>query len=126
MTIDDLKIGDEFYAPQTRYRAPLRGKITKINRVNFTYETHYCPAPGVDELMILTNRKVELIDGFVFRNGKKIEVKLVAITAFCDTCHKAYAGPGNLQPDDSIDCNECYKLGDPAFRAATDRLGNPL
>ena len=63
ITLADLRIGDEFYAPQTPRRAQIGGTIEKLSRVTLGYKTLYM---GRIE-MHLTTRKAELIGGYVLR-----------------------------------------------------------
>jgi hypothetical protein len=41
ITLADLRIGDEFYAPQTPRRAQIGGTIEKLSRVTLGYKTLY-------------------------------------------------------------------------------------
>lgn len=72
MKYTDVRVGDDFYAPQNSRRAPISGKVVKVNRVNLTYETQYCPRPDYSETMTLTTFRADLIGGKVKR-GETVE-----------------------------------------------------
>lgn len=69
ITLADLRIGDEFYAPQTPRRAQIGGTIEKLSRVTFGYKTLYMERIE----MHLTTRKTELVGGYVLR-GKVVHM----------------------------------------------------
>ncbi|MDE2099504.1 MAG: hypothetical protein KGL39_19790 [Patescibacteria group bacterium] len=74
LPLDGLRVGDRFRTPGDNRIAPQSGVITKISRTNLKYETHYCPAPGVDELMNLQTRRTNLIGAKVIRGNELFEV----------------------------------------------------
>ena len=65
------KIGDRFRISTAQLFAS--GIITKINRVNFTYETIYAPRPDYSEVMTLTLPISKLSAAAVFRDGQIIQ-----------------------------------------------------
>jgi hypothetical protein len=78
ISINDIKVGDEFRTVGTPRLAPQQGKVTKIGPKNITYKTYYKPNPEVEpEEMILKTDKRNFGGAIIGRNNKIIgKVKL--------------------------------------------------